>query len=199
MSSDNGIYIGKFSKGDGFEYRVIHAQAIENCDYRFDDEPPYGKEHEAKPESEWSDETKMLQDCQRLVYYGESNSFTKSEALEEAKKLDQEFKFSEYGICEIEYSRPLPDLTVEQASKILSDWEEKKDKERAEKIAAIQKKREENTKTFWVLVPVQVSEYNGNISSGTYVNPEEIEEAEKLFERHSSKEQLLLAKARFAR
>ena len=32
MSSDNGIYIGSFPTiNGGVEYRVIHAQAIENC------------------------------------------------------------------------------------------------------------------------------------------------------------------------
>ena len=33
MSADNGIYILKSPKGNSFEFRVIHAQAIENINY----------------------------------------------------------------------------------------------------------------------------------------------------------------------
>lgn len=36
MSADNGIYILKSPKGKGFEFRVIHAQAIENINYEPD-------------------------------------------------------------------------------------------------------------------------------------------------------------------
>lgn len=38
MSADNGIYILKSPKGDGFEFRIIHAQAIENIEYEPDRE-----------------------------------------------------------------------------------------------------------------------------------------------------------------
>lgn len=33
MSADDGIYILKTKKGDGFEYRVEHLQAVENVDW----------------------------------------------------------------------------------------------------------------------------------------------------------------------
>ena len=46
MSADNGIYVGKFPTVDpnNFEYRVIHAQAIENLSYETPDNCDYSPE-----------------------------------------------------------------------------------------------------------------------------------------------------------
>ncbi len=33
MSSDNGVYVLKTRKGEGYEYRVAHLNAIDNLDY----------------------------------------------------------------------------------------------------------------------------------------------------------------------
>lgn len=104
ISADNGIYIASFpteKDGSGYrEYRVIHAQAIENCDY--------GDERE--------------QDLYRLSYYGDAKVYeTEAEAMEEAKRLYSECDICEYGICSLEFDRPLlKDRSSEQAEKELN-------------------------------------------------------------------------------
>lgn len=96
MSADNGIYIAKFPKAEGgFEWRVIHAQAIENCD----DSPNYSQE---------------LTDAYRTVYFAGAESFDTEEAADakarqmEAEVLADDFcPILEYGVCSFEFDRPL--------------------------------------------------------------------------------------------
>jgi hypothetical protein len=94
MSSDNGIYILKTPKddGEGFDYRVIHAQAIENI--------------------YWDDVNK----CEGpdpnpailLEYFGEAPVMTKDEAAKKAFEMEEEIleddfcPILEYGISTIE-------------------------------------------------------------------------------------------------
>ena len=79
MSSDNGIYIGSFPTiNGGVEYRVIHAQAIENCD----DNPL------------WSQE---VSDATRVLYYGESAVYTdKNSALKRANEIHDEIMADDF-------------------------------------------------------------------------------------------------------
>lgn len=108
MSADNGIYIGRFKINDDFEYRVTHAQAIENCDY---DEPYPAK----------------LIHAYRTVYYGTSNIYNKKGAWERARKLyeeilDGEYPICEYGVSEIHYDEPFPDMTTKEASDYIDEY-----------------------------------------------------------------------------
>ena len=113
MSSDNGVYIGRFTINDDFEYRVTHAQAIENCDYD-DSEPHYP--------------TKLIH-AYRTVYYGRSNIYNKGGAWERARELYEEilndlYPICEYGVSEIRYDEPFPNMTIEEASKFIDEyWE----------------------------------------------------------------------------
>lgn len=105
MSADNGIYIAKFPRMNGtpgFEYRVIHAQAIENCDY-------------GTPEQ---------QDAYRWSYFGKETAyFDKDEAALEANKMADEEEaegyFLEYGVCHLDFDRPLVRMTEEEIKRIL--------------------------------------------------------------------------------
>lgn len=120
MSADNGIYIARFKcghpietcKDDGFEYRVTHAQAIENCEL---DPEKYSKE---------------LIDAYRVSYFGRSEVyFTREDAQKEAWRLhdeimDDDFAVLEYGISEITFDVPFPTMTEEEAHKIMdADFE----------------------------------------------------------------------------
>lgn len=101
MSADNGIYIGRFPTADGgMEYRVIHAQAIENVDY--------GTEEE--------------QDLYRVLYFGSDSThppsvFTsRDEAYDYAHLIAEGYDILEYGVSELTFSRPLIPLSVEAAN-----------------------------------------------------------------------------------
>lgn len=123
MSADNGVYIGRFKRvcsdrdhigsnqcDTGYEYRVIHAQCIENCDY----------------DDRWAAE---LTDAYRVNYYGRADvCYTEDEAWQQAQALYKQIVedpdgmgILEYGICCCNYDVPFPSLTVEQADKILDD------------------------------------------------------------------------------
>ena len=107
MSADNGIYIGIFPKADGSgkEYRVIEAAAIENCN----DDPQFPQK---------------VTDAYLVIYYGDARVMTKEQAQKEAFRLQEEYEWTEYGICTLEYSRPFPTMTKEEAEKVQEDyWE----------------------------------------------------------------------------
>lgn len=83
MSADNGIYI-LVTKGP--EYRVSHAQAIDNIHYNED------SDHD--PEFFNSD---IVYD-----YFGECQVFTnEDDALKEATRLEEDIGWTEYGICSL--------------------------------------------------------------------------------------------------
>jgi hypothetical protein len=125
MSADNGIYIGRFKcghpiescKDDGFEYRVIHAQAIENCDYDSDC-PTY------------------ITDSYRVDYYGGADvCYTEKEAWEQARTMEKEnaesdYPVLEYGVSEIHYDVPFPTMTKDQARDVQAKYWGRKDAER---------------------------------------------------------------------
>ena len=78
MSADNGIYILKTPK-DGaeeeFEYRVIHAQGIDNIE----DEDP----------------------AMVISYFGKCEALTKEEAQNKAFEMEEDCYILEYGISSI--------------------------------------------------------------------------------------------------
>lgn len=109
MSADNGVYIGRFVKDGVYSYRVIHAQAIENCDQN-DDFP------------------EELRNSYIARYYGQAKEiFSKDKAFEAAKKIYDEimesnFPIVEYGIQEIHYDIPFPRMTREEAAKYQNNF-----------------------------------------------------------------------------
>lgn len=107
MSADNGIYIGVFPTGAGErEYRVIHAQAIEDCDY--------GNEE--------------MQDHYRLVYFGSAKATPSRDeawslAREMADEILSDYGVLEYGVSETHFERPLISKTVAEANEwLLHKW-----------------------------------------------------------------------------
>jgi len=104
MSADNGIYIGSFPTVDGGkEYRVIHAQAIDNCE-----------DHSQFPQ--------QLTDAYRVLYYGGSPVLDLDQAWARARTLYeqvmQESGVLEYGISTIDYDRHFPTLSQQEAQRI---------------------------------------------------------------------------------
>ena len=111
MAADNGIYIGVFPTTEGKEFRVIHAQAIENCDdIAFDG----------------TSRTQEEVDAYRVMYFGSAKPFkTIEEARTEAWRLHDEimssdFPVLEYGISEIEFTRPLQSIPPEKAREFIN-------------------------------------------------------------------------------
>lgn len=114
ISADNGVYIGRFTKDDGFEYRVVHTQAIENCDHN--------KAFSAE-----------LIQAYRVVYYVESEVYDEEGAWKRARELYEEIIedswVCEYGISVFNYDEPFPQMTVEEARKFIDEyWEERQEK-----------------------------------------------------------------------
>ena len=122
MSADNGVYLGRFLRKDtpdgerGYEYRVIHAQAIENCDYA----PNFPAE---------------ITDAYRVDYYGRADvCCTEKEAWEQARAMEKEiadsdFPILEYGVSEIHYDVPFPSMTAEEAGKKQDEYWGRREKE----------------------------------------------------------------------
>jgi hypothetical protein len=99
MSADNGIYIAKFpTTTGGVEYRVTHAQAIENTDYEeyvrsyFEDAAAFDNVSEAR-----------------------EHAF----ALEAEILADDYCPILEYGICSLEFPKPLTEYPKAPATKEL--------------------------------------------------------------------------------
>lgn len=106
MSADNGIYVASFPIADSTEvqWRVIHAQAIDNVDYG----------------------SMAEQDASRWAYFGDAKTFSnKKDALTYAHDLEEEIlnddfcNILEYGVNCIEFEHPLIPHTEEQIKKIL--------------------------------------------------------------------------------
>lgn len=114
MSADNGIYVASFpNKDGGKEFRVAHAQAIENTTLNF---MPNGE-----------NKTK-LQDAYRVLIFGQSAVFAnRDQALQKAAEVEDEIMNSnyavlEYGICFLDFDRPLVDLTYEEAEEAVRSF-----------------------------------------------------------------------------
>jgi hypothetical protein len=100
MSSDNGIYVARFPKNDGYEWRVSLANAIDNCDLS------------------WMNNPTATEDAYRFLYFGTKKSFASAEeAFVYAVKLSSGTR-TEYGVCALEFDRPLVEMTIEQAENI---------------------------------------------------------------------------------
>ena len=93
MSADNGIYVGKFPTVDpnNFEYRVIHAQAIENLSYETPDNCDYSPEEVVR-------------------YFGQAYPFSdEKRAQDSALRMEKEIlsddicPILEYGISSITF------------------------------------------------------------------------------------------------
>jgi len=99
MSADNTIAVLKSPKVNGFEYRVLHAQAIENI-YWNDEKKNFNENNEV--------------DAKNLVeYFGACEIFTdEDEAYRKARETEQEIlnddfcPILEYGISTITISKP---------------------------------------------------------------------------------------------
>lgn len=105
MSADNCIAVGEFpTKDGGKEYRVAHAQAVENLDFGGQEE----------------------QDYTRVCYFGDAKVFGDEElAMEEAERLAEATPVLEYGIQLFFFDRPLLDVSVKEANAWLKKkWNE---------------------------------------------------------------------------
>lgn len=89
MSADNGIYILKTPKNDGFEYRVEHLQSIENLDW---DENICGYTRE--------DNIRIIN--AREMFSDAKVFDNEKDALQFAADLHKELGWTEYGICFLE-------------------------------------------------------------------------------------------------
>jgi len=105
MSADNGIYILATTTKDGNEkeFRVAHCQAIKNI------------------------EGGTLGDAYMVLLFGSSEVFTdKTLAMAEALKLEQQVikncEILEHGVLMIEKEFVFPDLTMDEANKIIDDY-----------------------------------------------------------------------------
>ena len=91
MSADNVVAIlqSPARSGDGHEFRVVHAQAIENINYGC--------------------EPGEFNDRELLSYFGDSKVFTEEQdALVYALDLQDEIGYVEYGVSVISMNRPFP-------------------------------------------------------------------------------------------
>lgn len=84
MSADNGTYVLHTSNVNGdSEFRVVHAQAIDNIYDRYDFD-----------KNRWIPNLESIED-----YFSGSKVFlTVEEAFEEAYRIDEEHEYSEYGV-----------------------------------------------------------------------------------------------------
>ncbi len=90
MSADNGIYILKTAaqEGGGYEYRVTHAQAIENIYY------------DVSSGEQWEHFIPEI----AFQYFGECQVFTDDrEALLYAHRQAEEYPVLEYGVCVLDH------------------------------------------------------------------------------------------------
>jgi hypothetical protein len=109
VSADNCIAIARFTNMNKFVYRVIHAQAIENCElsgWNFLCNPKHAEE---------------CVTASRVLYYRDSKTYTTYEqAYEAATKFYNHYPYVEYGIRVFYYDVPFPTMTVEEAEHILN-------------------------------------------------------------------------------
>lgn len=106
MSADNGVYVARFPLSAEIcspVWRVAHAQNIED--------------------TEDCDLPREVTDAFRVAKFGESQMHTsEASALAEANKLYQDLDVCEYGICWLEFDRPLPAWTPEHVSAVLEEF-----------------------------------------------------------------------------
>ena len=97
MSADNGIYILQTNKGDGFEFRVVHLQAVEN--YQWDNvDKCYTDDEDVLIENA----REMWRDCE--VFTDKREAFLEADEQTE-EILSDDCGILEYGICTIKIDR----------------------------------------------------------------------------------------------
>ena len=101
MSADNGIYIGRFPTGvdENFEYRVAHAQAIDNTSWQ--DHMRWRKCNE-----EFAREQANESIC--LVFGGCEVFTSETKAIKEANKIHDIIQWVEYGVSILVFDKPFP-------------------------------------------------------------------------------------------
>ena len=127
MSADNGIYIGRFpvqgyehlANTDMaiYEYRVIHAQAIENLEFF--------SEEQAELEKKFNGENPRA----IVEYFGDAYPFSDgTRAREKAFQMEQEIlndaycPILEYGINSMSFRKPMS-FYREHAKEIVYKWD----------------------------------------------------------------------------
>ena len=100
MSADNGIYIGVFDDG----YRVIEAQAIDNCEGSPDDETTLAYIHN------YFSRAKLITDREE--------AWQTARDIYDEMRLD-DFAVLEYGISEIQFNIPFPKMTKEREKRLM--------------------------------------------------------------------------------
>ena len=107
MSSDDGVYIGKFPTNGGFEWRVCYAQNIEDTeDFLYDGST-----------NEYVNCYIVLNYNKSIVYSTEEEAYKAADFL--YKEHEDDWCIIEYGICRIDYPRPYPKMTAEEAKETL--------------------------------------------------------------------------------
>lgn len=110
MSADNGIYIGRWKNEDGTEeFRVCHGfESSMSCFTELEGPNASPKEwREAMMVYNWGN-------CPK-----ESNVH---DLGDEISRLDREYEWTEYGLCQIDFEHPFPKMTQSEAKKILDDY-----------------------------------------------------------------------------
>lgn len=117
MSADNGIYIGRFPKTEttpeDYEYRVIHATAIENL--------------------HWTPTDTLEENSREIVaYYKSASVITQDEAQKKAFELEKEILADdfcpvlEYGINTLTFQHPFQ-YYLEHAHEVVYPWDVKEE------------------------------------------------------------------------
>lgn len=129
MSADNGIYIlrtpspfpqgdGSKYEGDGYEYRVTHAQAIDNLWYC-----PQEWEEAGVASSQSIEENGNPREI--VNYFGDVDVLMdRTEALVKADEMLQELTICEYGISFIYLSKTFDEYRQMAQQLPKTKWEE---------------------------------------------------------------------------
>lgn len=105
MSVDNGIYILKTPSSTSLgkelkliEYRVIHAQAIDNIYYK------------GSP----------INALELIRYFGRAKVMGHLDVTKEVEKLEKEISYLEYGVEEIPLDKPFDEYMVEASRELVA-------------------------------------------------------------------------------
>ena len=104
MSADNGVYIGRFADG---EFRVIHAQAIDNLWYPDGENATYIYSYYKDGKVFWN--RKEARDY----------AFTLADEI-----MDDDFcSILEYGVSELEFSHSFSQYAATADMKKIAEWD----------------------------------------------------------------------------
>ena len=105
MSADDTVVIGQFPIGEvSFEYRVAR---IQNAEDTYEDS-----------------RSNEVIDAFIVLKFGDAEPFSNSKtAMEHATRLNNDgYMTAEYGICQLNYPRPFPTLTEQEARDFLNSY-----------------------------------------------------------------------------